>query len=126
MPNSKLTGDNIINFTANDTRLVAIPLSIGYPEDVAKVRQVLLALAKDDPRVLKDPAPAVVVKELLDDKVIVVLNIWTKTADYGNVLVESNEKIKKRFDVDNIQRPRPTRWVQMLENKPHPPPVTAA
>ena len=64
IPNAKLTGDNIVNFSAKDTRRVDLVAGVSYTDDLQKVKQVLQELVAADARVLKDPEPTIGVLEL--------------------------------------------------------------
>ena len=53
IPNAKITGDNIINWTTKGTRRVDMVFGIGYDDDIDKAKKVMAnVLAKDD-RILR-------------------------------------------------------------------------
>ena len=55
IPNSKLTGDNIINFSAKGTRRADMVFGIGYEDDIDKARDIFLDLVrKNSPDIIKD------------------------------------------------------------------------
>lgn len=60
VPNGNLSNGIITNYNRQPTRKVVFDVGVDYEADLQKVREVLLSLA-DDPRVLKQPAPVVVV-----------------------------------------------------------------
>jgi len=111
VPNSKLTSDNIINFTARGTRRVDMAFGVDHSQDVFKVRQALKAVAEADPRILKEPATEIVIKELADTKMVFELRAWVKSGNYGSVLVDTLEKVKLRFRADGISGPIPRQVV---------------
>jgi len=41
IPNAKLTGDNIMNYTANGTRRVDLVIGVSYEDDIKKAKQVI-------------------------------------------------------------------------------------
>jgi small conductance mechanosensitive channel len=69
-----------------------------------------------DARVLKDPAPQIVVSELADSSVNFNVRPWVKTADYWELYFDTTETIKKKFDEQNISIPFPQRDVHMHQN----------
>jgi len=69
VPNSKITGDNIINYSAKEERRVDMVFGIGYGDDIKKAKNILEQILSADERVLKDPAPMVAVSELADSSV---------------------------------------------------------
>ncbi len=117
IPNAKLTGDNIINYSANETRRIDLVIGVGYADDLAKVKEVLEDVLSKDDRILKDPAPTIAVGELADSSVNFVVRPWVKTADYWDVYFDTTESVKKRFDADGISIPFPQRDVHMHAQK---------
>ncbi len=117
IPNAKLTGDNIINYSANETRRVDLVIGVGYDDDLAKVKEVLEDVLSKDDRILKDPAPTIAVGELADSSVNFVVRPWVKTADYWDIYFDTMENVKKRFDADGISIPFPQRDVHMHAQK---------
>jgi small conductance mechanosensitive channel len=113
VPNSNVTGGNITNFSAKDTRRVDMVFGIGYGDDIKKAKEVLERIITDDPRVLKDPAPVIAVSELADSSVNFVVRPWVKTADYWGVFFDVTEKVKLTFDQEGISIPFPQQDVHM-------------
>ena len=54
VPNAKVTGDNIVNYSAKDQRRIDIVAGVSYGDDLDKVRQVLEQILAEDERILKD------------------------------------------------------------------------
>ena len=81
VPNAKMTGDNITNYTVKGTRRVDFVFGIGYEDDIDKARQVIEGIIYSDERVLKDPAPMVAVSELADSSVNFTTRAWTTAID---------------------------------------------
>ena len=89
VPNSKLTGDNIINYSVKDTRRVDLLLRVSYSADLRRVKEVLTGLSDEDARILKEPAPVIAVTELAPSSVNLALRVWVKTPDYARYSVRS-------------------------------------
>jgi small conductance mechanosensitive channel len=115
VPNSKITGDNIVNYSANEMRRVDMVFGIGYGDDIRKAKNILVQILGSDPRVLKDPAPTVAVSELGDSSVNFVVRPWVKTADYWAVYFDITEKVKLTFDEQNVSIPFPQRDVHLFQ-----------
>jgi small conductance mechanosensitive channel len=90
---------------------------ISYDDDIDKAREVLSSVIAEDDRILKDPAPQIVVSEMADSSVNFVLRPWVSTGDYWSVFFSLTEKIKKRFDQEGISIPFPQRDVHIYEHK---------
>ena len=116
VPNSKLTGDNIINWSAKGTRRVDLTMGIGYGDDIDKARRVMGEIIAADERILKDPAPLIAVRELADSSVNFTVRSWVKLDDYWNVYFDLTEKFKKAFDAEGIGIPFPQRDVHVYRH----------
>jgi small conductance mechanosensitive channel len=115
IPNSSLTGGNIINWSATGTRRVDMMFGIGYGDDIDKAKQVINEILSADQRVLKDPAPLVALSELADSSVNFVARPWVKSGDYWGVLFDTTEAVKKRFDAEGISIPFPQQDVHIYQ-----------
>ena len=117
VPNAKMTGDNIINYSAKDSRRVDIVAGVSYSDDLDKVKKVLEEILSADERVLKDPPPTIGVLELADSSVNFAVRPWVKTADYWDVFFAVQEQIKKRFDAEGISIPFPQQDVHLYRTQ---------
>jgi small conductance mechanosensitive channel len=116
VPNAKMTGDNIVNWTAKGTRRVDLVFGIGYGDDIDKAKQIMSEVVAADQRVLKDPAPQVAMVELADSSVNFVVRPWVNAADYWAVHFDITEKIKKAFDANGVTIPFPQRDVHLYQH----------
>jgi small conductance mechanosensitive channel len=74
----------------------------------------LLALARDDARVLAEPAPEVFVAELADSSVTMGMRLWCASGDYLALSWDLTEAAKLRFDATGLTIPFPQREVRTL------------
>ena len=116
IPNAKLTGDNIVNYSANETRRVDMVFGIGYTDDIDKAREAINQVLSSNDKVLADPAPDIIVTALADSSVNFSVRPWVKTADYWAVFTETHEAVKKKFDELNISIPFPQTDVHLFQN----------
>lgn len=117
VPNSKMMGDNIVNYSAKGSRRVDLTFGIGYEEDIDKARGVLLDVLQNDPRVKKDPEPVVLVSELAESQVNLTSRAWSSANDYWDVYFDTTEKVKKRFAAEKIHVPFPQRDVHVYQQR---------
>ena len=115
IPNSTLTSGNITNYSTKDTRRVDMVFGIGYSDDIDKAKNVIQSVLNNDSRILKDPAPQIVVSELGDSSVNFNVRPWVNKADYWGVYFDTTEQIKKKFDEQNISIPFPQRDVHLYQ-----------
>ena len=120
VPNGKLLSDNIDNYTGYDKRRVDLVIGISYRSSIAAAVEIAQRVMKEDPRVLDDPAPAVMVSELGDSSVDLHVWPWVKPADYWGVYFDITRKVKEAFDSGGVEIPFPQRVVHMV-----PPPQSA-
>lgn len=115
VPNSRMTSDNIINYTMNDTRRVDMVFGIGYNDDIDKAKKVIEEVLNLNSKILSEPAPTIKLHELGDSSVNFIVRPWTKTSDYWSVYWEITEAVKKKFDEQNIEIPYPQRDVHLYQ-----------
>lgn len=96
VPNGALSNGTITNTSRQATRQVVFDVKVDYDSDLQKAQQVLREMA-EDPRVLKDPAPAVVVAGLGETAITLSLRVWTANSDYWPVTFRFNEEIRDRL-----------------------------
>jgi len=116
IPNATLTGGNITNFTAKDTRRVDMVFGISYGDDIDKARSAINEVINANSKILKEPKPDILVSELGDSSVNFNVRPWVNTADYWAVYFDVHEQIKKKFDEQKISIPFPQRDVHMYQS----------
>jgi len=115
IPNGPLANGNIVNLTAKDFIRVDLTIGIGYGEDIKAARDILMKVMNEHPKVLKDPAPTVNVKELADSSVNLLLLPFAKTEDYWDITFEIQEQGKIALDKAGIEIPFPQRVIHKAE-----------
>jgi small conductance mechanosensitive channel len=113
VPNGKLIGDNIINYSTKPTRRVDLVIGVSYDADLSHVKSTLEKILSGDDRILKDPAPTIGVLELADNSVNFAVRPWVNAADYWGVYFDLHAGVKTRFDEENIGIPYPQRDVYL-------------
>lgn len=113
MPNTKAFNDKLINFTAAKKRRVDLVIGIGYDDDIKKAKDILKRLVEEDPRILEEPKPSIIVLNLGDSSVDIGVRPWTKNTDWWAVKCDLTEKIKLTFDEESINIPYPQRDVHL-------------
>ena len=113
VPNGSIYGSIIKNFSANDTRRVDFVFGIGYGDSIEKAMGILQRLAKEDSRVMDEPAGQFVVGELADSSVNLIVRLWVKKEDYWGVKFDLTRKAKEAFDAEGVSIPFPQRDVHL-------------
>ncbi len=117
IPNSKVWGQAIINYTSLKTRMIDMSIGISYNDDIGKAINIAMSVLKNNTKVLKDPSPLVATNSLADSSVNLVIRPWVNTDDYWPVKRELTQKIKEAFDKDGISIPFPQRDIHLFQNK---------
>jgi len=105
VPNSGITGGNIVNFSVNPRRLVVVPCVVGAGNPPAKVRESLLRAPEGNPHLLTEPAPVAVITQLQEGKYTMELRAWCPAEKYWDALFALNEAAKIGLDRDAISGP---------------------
>lgn len=117
VPNSKVTSDNIINYSAKDTRRLDLVFGVSYGDNIEKVKSIITDVLSKNERILKEPAPTIRLLTLGDSSVNFAVRPWVNTADYWDVYFDIHESIKKRFDAEGISIPFPQRDIHIYEHR---------
>jgi len=107
MPNSRVWGNPVINYTRMDTRRVDVSVGVAYDTDLNKAIRVATDLMKSHEKVLPSPEPVTVVTELADSSVNLSLRAWTKTEDLWGVKWDLTRGIVGAFRNAGIEIPFP-------------------
>jgi small conductance mechanosensitive channel len=114
LPNSKVWGQEIKNFSQNPTRRVDMTFGIGYDDDVEHAMRVIEGVLEQEPRLLPDPAPVVAIASLGDSSVNIMVRPWVERADFFGVKIALTKQIKERFDAEGISIPFPQRDIHVI------------
>jgi small conductance mechanosensitive channel len=116
VPNSAVTGGNILNYTVNGTRRVDLVVSVSYEDDLRKARRVIEGVLAAEARILAEPAPVVAVNEMASSSINFVVRPWVKTTDYWKVYWDLTEKLKIAIDEHGLTVPFPQQDVHIKTN----------
>ena len=115
IPNSKIWGGVIMNFTGQHLRRTDVIYSVSYSEDLDHVQRVLEELIAADERFLSDPEPIVRVKQFSDSSIDFLVRAYARTEEFWETLWALNKAVKQRFDAEGITIPFPQRDVHMAQ-----------
>ena len=115
IPNSKIWGGVIMNFTGQHLRRTDVIYSVSYSEDLDHVQRVLEELIAADERFLTEPEPIVRVKQFSDSSIDFLVRAYARTEEFWETLWALNKAVKQRFDAEGITIPFPQRDVHMAQ-----------
>ena len=107
VPNSKVFGDVIINYSTPASRRMELIFRIDYADDLEQALEVLLGCVKADKRVLAKPAPDCKVTGLAENAVTVALHAWAPVGVYWDVRFELIKRAKLALEAAGFAVPYP-------------------
>ena len=115
VPNREFITGNLVNWTHKDKILrVTVRVGVAYGSDPEQIVDLLLAIAHDDPDVLRNPLPSALLEELGDSALQFVLFAFVPDPSHvGRVKHRLSAEIHRRFAEQNIGIPYPTHEVHL-------------
>jgi small conductance mechanosensitive channel len=107
MPNGKVFGDMIINYSSPANRRMELTFSVDYDHDLDRATALLLECAGADPRILKKPAPWAKVTALAEHSVTVTLRAWTRLDVYWDARFDLVKRAGEALQSGGLKHPYP-------------------
>jgi small conductance mechanosensitive channel len=117
VPNGKLMGDNITNYSRNPTRRCDMILGVSYDDDIDKVRAIIEDVLGKEERILEEPEPVVGLIEFGESSVNFTVRPWVNTSDYLTTKMDLLAEFKRRFDTEGISIPYPQQDIHLHQVK---------
>jgi small-conductance mechanosensitive channel len=114
IPNAELFTNSVIVNTAFENRRIEYDLGIGYGDDIAEAREVIMGVLKAEPSAVSDPPPDVLVYELGREAVVLRVRWWIEPPQRKENLYSRDavlEKVKSALQSAGIDMPLPTQQV---------------
>ena len=110
VPNSKVWGSEILNYSRNAQRRQDIVIGISYHDDINQAMQTIQNVLDKEARLIpsKGKEPVIVVSALGECAVNITARIWTKTSDCWRVKCDLIKALKEALDQDGVHIPFPT------------------
>jgi len=113
-PNSTIWNQALRNHTRNAGRLVSIDITVPAKADIDHARDILLAMARRDQRVLKRPQPRVFVESLTGAGLLLNLRVWATHENVGEVQRVIVEEAKAELESAGIDTLHPQQVVRVI------------
>ncbi|MCX7145048.1 MAG: mechanosensitive ion channel [Sulfuritalea sp.] len=120
VPNELLVGSVVQNESYSDRQVrIALPVQVSYDSDLERAMSIMAAAATAQPRVLADPAPAVLLKEFADSGINLELGFWVGDPEQGvgGLRSDINLALWRGFKQAGIAIPYPQREVRILKDQ---------
>ncbi len=102
IPNKTVFSSTVINNSVYGERKFDLEFGIDYDADIDRARKVILDTAAANGRVLKTPAPAVVVSSLADSEIRLTLSGWAEAKDLYMAKCTMKEEVIKALISNDI------------------------
>ncbi len=112
VPNSKFIDSPVTNWHYGDPRVrFRLPVGVAYGSDINKVREALIAAAREHSATLNDPEPTAFLEKFGDSTIDFELVAWTQEMSYKPRRFRSdlNYLIYKHLTAAGIEIPNPQR-----------------
>ncbi|WP_417317036.1 mechanosensitive ion channel family protein [Emcibacter sp.] len=120
VPNEDMITQPVINWTYTNSEVRRhLPVGISYGSNLDRAIEILLEAADETPRVLKAPAPRVLIKGFGDSSIDLELRAWIADSEHGvtNVASDVYYLIWKKFqEDDSVEMPFPQRDVHIVSD----------
>lgn len=116
VPNAKVWGEAIKNFSGYSTRRVDLAVGISYGDNIDAAFKAVKDTIAGDSRIHKDPAPMVAVTDLGDSSVNLTVRVWTDGPNFWGVKFDLTKAVKEQLDASGIEIPFPQRVVHMQKD----------
>jgi len=118
VPNTKFIDSPVTNWTYGDRRVrFRVPVGVAYGSDVTRGRESLLAVARENPHTLKEPAPSVFLEQFSENSIDFKLVVWSSemSARPSRYRSDLNFAIAEKFRELGIEFPFPQRDVHIRD-----------
>lgn len=114
IPNSELFTNSVTVNTAFENRRLEYDVGIGYGDDIAEAKRLILEAIHDTEGVLLEPAPDAIVVDLAASTVNIRARWWVKPPRRAEVLALQDKvltAIKQKLTANGIDMPFPTQQI---------------
>lgn len=117
VPNSDFITSSVTNWTLNNDTKIRGKISVGvaYGTDVARVRDLLLEIARAEPSVVADPEPQVWFVNFGESSLDFIAAMWFLTpGERWTGMINMRYEIDRRFKEEGIEIPFPQRTISFI------------
>jgi small conductance mechanosensitive channel len=114
LPNNRVANEPILNYTARTTRRIDLVIGIAYRDDVGRAFDIVRNVLDAEPRVLRDPAPQLLVDKLAESSVDLAIRPWVATPDFLDTRAALLRQLKEALSAAGIDVPFPQRELRVV------------
>lgn len=114
IPNAELFTNSVTVNTAHEQRRLQYDFGIGYGDDIAEAKRLILAVLNENPNIIKQPEPEVLVIDLADSTINLRARWWIQPPSRAEALDSRDrvlEEVCRTLLAHGIDLPFPTQQV---------------
>ncbi len=111
IPNARVWGNTILNYSIYETRRAEWIFGVGYGTNLKDAEDVIRNTIMADPRSKTDPAPFIQVNNLNSSSVDFLVRVWCNSGDYFQYQADMKRLVKEALDNAGINIPFPTQTI---------------
>jgi len=115
VPNGDLLNQHLVNWTLdNRTRRIDFQVSVAYGTDISKTKEIINKLIVADKRILKKPAPAIMIKDLGPGTISLQVFFWARDiGEWSQVRSDLIGAVEVAFRDNKIDVPFPQQEIRI-------------
>ena len=117
IPNETIITSTVLNHSYSDRKVqIVMPIQVSYATDLDAARDIMVNVAKSNPRALQNPAPGALITGFADSGINLELGVWVEDPEKGVARLRSElyAGIWRAFREQGIEIPFPQREVRVL------------
>ncbi len=115
VPNWMIVNEVLLNH--GEIRQLNLQVGIAYDSNLHEALNLVQEILTANPRVLRNPAPAIGVSALAESSIHLAIRPWTNLGDFGPAHAEIYRTVVERFRASRIEIPPPQREVRVLNTQ---------
>ena len=116
VPNSHITSNNLINYTAQKQRRIDLKFNISYTNDISTAKEVVRKAVESCPFIIDEPKAVIAVGAHGESSITIDTLVWCKSEDYWAAFYDMQERVKLDFDKAGINIPYNQLDVHITQN----------
>ena len=117
IPNSVITSDMILNYTAKNTRRLELTVGVAYGSDILAVKKAITAALKSCKDVSWEKEPIIGISSFDDSAITFDVKVWVKTSAYIESKYVINESILAELNKAGVVIPFNQLDVHIVDSK---------
>lgn len=105
VPNGNLANQPSVNYSKEKERRLDISIDVSYDNDISLVKKTLEEIVRNEKRIIRDKDIFIRMTDYKDSSMVYTIRVWVSGSDYWNVRFDILEKIKEKFDQNEISIP---------------------